>query len=297
MGVTALVLLLAGDFWHHASAFTSNDLVTGGSVWLETTLVIALSHVSIVAFSLQIARSYFLRTLGKFNLKFSADMWFFIYTLVRDALLILSFIIGLLVFLPGTFLDYPMAVPFMPLAVVFFGAALATKLYLDSDDDKSAYRIVTILVFFGMSLWVIGTVFVTESPLQLAALPAGVSTTSGFWFAFQQIFSSQSNLQLTMVSFEICLGALTAMGLLVLVYGLSHWVVRPERKSSSLPLNARQNFDQVADFASSNTPAKSFVAEKRGQNALESRFNCDDGISDHRKISNSQRSDNPSYIG
>jgi hypothetical protein len=102
---SAVLILLAAAFGRHSYAFTSNDLVTAGSIWLETTLVIALSHVSVVAFSLQISRGYFLRTLGKFSMKFSGDMWFFVYSLIRDAFLVLTFIMGLFAFLPGTFLD------------------------------------------------------------------------------------------------------------------------------------------------------------------------------------------------
>lgn len=220
-----------------AYAFTSNDLsnglVSGGSIWLETTLIIVLSHVSVLAFSMQIARGYFIRVLNKFNLKLGADIWWLVYVLIRDALIILSFIIGLLVFLPGTFLDYPMAVPFMPVAVVCFGTALATKLYVDADDSRNAFRFVTLLIFSGTMLWLTGTVFVTESPLQLSILPPGVSATGGFWYIMAQTFSSQSNLALTMASFEICFSALAAIGIFGLIYSVTHWRVSPRRKTES----------------------------------------------------------------
>ncbi len=216
-------------------AFTSNDLsnglVSGESVWLETTLIVALSHISAVAFSLQIARGYFIRVLSKFTLRLGADIWWLVYVLVRDALIILSFVIGLLVFLPGTFLDYPMAVPFMPLAIVFFGAALLTKLLTDADESRKAFRLVTMLIFAGAFLWITGTIFVTESPLQLATLPVGVSATGGFWYEMVQTFSSQSNLTLTMISFEACLVCLGAIGIFGLTYSMFHWTPRPSKQA------------------------------------------------------------------
>ena len=92
-------------------AFSQANLVNGSSIWLETTIVVALAFVSAMAFSLQIARGYFVRVLNKFTLRLGADIWWLAYVLIRDTLIFLSFVLGLLVFLPGTFLDYPIAVP------------------------------------------------------------------------------------------------------------------------------------------------------------------------------------------
>jgi len=239
LGGLALILLFLPS--RDAFAFTSNDLsnglVSGGSIWLETTIIVGLAHISVLAFSLQIARGYFIRVLNKFNLKLGADIYWLAYILIRDALIILSFIMGLLVFLPGTFLDYPMAVPFMPVAVVCFGIALMTKLYVDADDNRNAFRFVTMLIFAGTLLWVSGTIFVTESPLQLSILPPGVSATGGFWYIMAQTFSSQSNLALTMVSFEVCFSSLAVIGIFGLLHSITHWKVSPRRKTDSGSIN------------------------------------------------------------
>jgi hypothetical protein len=279
----------------HSFALTSNDLsnglVNGGSIWLETTLVIALSHVSVVAFSLQIGRGYFIRALGKFSLKLGADIWWLTYVLIRDALIILSFIIGLLVFLPATFLDYPMAVPFMPVAVVFFGAALVTKLYYDADDHQNAYRIVTLLVFGGAMLWVSGTIFVTESPLFLTVLPPGLSATNGLWHSMYLTFSSQNNLSLAMSSFEVCLPCLVVIGIVGLLHSLFHWVPRPSKKtpmetiySTSLHLS-----NQTARAHSGNDPAKNQSFYDRYLNDLNSRMK--------KQSQDKQRTNRPDYLG
>jgi hypothetical protein len=203
-------------------AFSSGDLVSGGSVWLETTIAIALVFVMAMAFSLQIARGYFLRTLQKFTLRLGADIWWLTYVLIRDGLIFASFIMGLLVFFPGTFQDYAIAVPFMPVSIVLFGAALILKLYFDADEDRNIFRAVTGLVFGGAALWIFGTIFVTESPLQLAIIPSGVSTTSGFWYTLANTFSSQVNVDLSMTTFYACFTALGILGVLGLAHPILH---------------------------------------------------------------------------
>jgi hypothetical protein len=205
-----------------AFALTQGDLVSGGSIWLETTIAVALAFVTAMAFSLQIARGYFIRILNKFTLRLGADIWWLAYVLIRDALIFISFIMGLLVFFPGTFLDYPIAVPFMPISVVLFGLALITKLYFDADDNRNAFRAVTGFVFAGTLLWIFGTVFITETPLALSTLPPGVSNESGFWFYVYNTFSSTTNLALAMTSFYVTFAALGVLAILGFAHPILH---------------------------------------------------------------------------
>ncbi|MDH2901781.1 MAG: hypothetical protein PXY39_12505 [archaeon] len=216
LAALAFLLLLIPN--RAASAFSQGDLVSGGSIWLETTLAVALVFVSAMAFSLQIARGYFIRILNKFTLRLGADIWWLAYILIRDALIFMSFIIGLLVFFPGTFLDYPIAVPFMPVSVVLFGLALVTKLYFDADDNRNAFRAVTVLVFAATVLWITGTIFVTETPMILSTLPPGVSSNGGIWYIMYSTFSSQNNLGLAMYSFQACFAVLG----IIAVFGFAH---------------------------------------------------------------------------
>ncbi len=205
-----------------AFALTQGDLVSGGSIWLETTIAVAMVFVTAMAFSLQIARGYFLRTLEKFTLRLGADIWWLTYVLIRDGLMFTAFIMGLMVYLPGTFQDYDMAVPFMPLSVVLFGVALVTKLYFDADENRRVFRAVTILVFAGTALWIFGTIFVTETPLALGSLPAGVSSSGGIWYSLYTTFSSKVNVNLSMATFDISFAALGAIGAVGLAHPLLH---------------------------------------------------------------------------
>ena len=232
VSILAVFLFVVPD--RQVFAFTQSNLVSGGSIWLETTIAVALVFVSAMAFSLQIARGYFIRILNKFTLRLGADIWWLAYVLIRDALIFMSFIMGLLVFFPGTFLDYPIAVPFMPLSVVFFGLALVTKLYVDADDNRTAFRIVTVLVFIGTILWISGTIFVTETPLVLSSLPPGVSATSGIWYTMYSTFSSTNNLSLAMASFEACFAILGVIA----IFGFAHPILHsrlPKLKKSVAP--------------------------------------------------------------
>lgn len=219
LGLTSTLLLFNSS---PVFAFSSGDLVSGGSVFIESTIAVALVFVAAMAFSLQIARGYFLRTLEKFTLRLGADIWWLAYVLIRDGLIFASFIMGLLVFFPGTFQDYPIAVPFMPVSVVLFGAALVTKLYYDADDNRNVFRAVTGLVFGGAALWMFGVIFVTESPLQLAIIPSGISTSSGFWYTLANTFSSQVNVDLSMTTFYVCFTALGILGVLGLAHPILH---------------------------------------------------------------------------
>lgn len=203
-------------------ALSQGDLVSGGSVWLETTIAVAMAFVSVMAFSLQIARGYFVRVLNKFTLRLGADIWWLAYVLIRDGLLFMSFVMGLLAFFPGTFQDYDLAVPFMPLSVVMFGAALLIKLYFDADENRNAFRAVTTFTFLGTALWIFGIVFVTETPTVLSTLPSGVSVSSGLWYTLYQTFSSKVNVDLSMLTFEATFPVLGVFALLGLAHPILH---------------------------------------------------------------------------
>ncbi len=242
-----------------AFALSQGDLVSGGSIWLETTIAVAMVFVTAMAFSLQIARGYFLRTLEKFTLRLGADIWWLAYVLIRDALIFMSFVMGLMVFFPGTFQDYDIAVPFMPLSVVFFGAALVTKLYFDADEDRRIFRLVTVLVFAGTISWIFGTVFVTETPLALGTLPSGVSASSGFWYTMYNTFSSRANVDLSMLTFNVTFPMLGVIG----VFGLAHPLLHSRiAKSTPKISSSTQGPVSPASLPGRSVPARS---EARGQ--------------------------------
>ncbi len=239
-----------------AFALSQGDLVSGGSIWLETTIAVAMVFVTAMAFSLQIARGYFLRILDKFTLRLGADIWWLAYVLIRDALIFLSFVMGLMVFLPGTFEDYALAVPFMPLSVVFFGAALITKLYFDADENRNAFRAVTFMVGGGTFLWIFGTVFITESPLQLAN-PALTNAPAFFTYLYNT-FNAQANPDLAMNTFYATFAALGVVALL----GFAHPILN-SRVGGKKGLNASPQGQGPASPAT--IPMRATTAQPREQ--------------------------------
>lgn len=248
-----------------AYAIDQSGLVSGGSIWLETTIAVAMVFVTAMAFSLQIARGYFLRTLEKFTLRLGADIWWLAYVLIRDGLMFIAFVMGLLVFFPGTFEDYSMAVPFMPVSVVLFGTALVTKLYFDADENRNVFRAVTGLVFGGTALWIFGTVFVTESPLQLSTLPSGVAANSGLLYYISSTFNSQTNVDLAMATFNVCFAALGVIGLV----GFAHPILH-SRVAKSTPRISQQGQGPVspAGFPGRASPSETQLGVGRPANFI-----------------------------
>ncbi len=219
-------------------ALTSNDLVSAGSVFTEGTIAVVLTFLIVMALSLQIGRGYFVRILNKFTLRLGADIWWLTYVLIRDALIFLSFLFGLMLFLPGVFQDFAMAVPFMPLAIVFIAGALIVKLYWDADEDRTAFRIVTIMLFIATVLYLTGAIFVLETPTALPTLPSQIGT-SGIWYDIYNMFSSQVNVDLSITTFEVCFAILSIIGLIALAHPFLHSKIGKGKKMAEAQASAQ----------------------------------------------------------
>ena len=208
-------------------AADSTTYLTAATIYTENTITVLLTLLTILALSVQIARGYFLRVLKKFTLRVAADVWWLIYILLRDASIFLIVFFGFMLFYPGIYQDFPIAVPFMPLAIDMFAIALVIMLVKDTDEDIKYNNILTIFVALGTSLYIFGTIFVTESATQLASLPPTVSNSaSNIWGFVNTYFNSINNPALSIYSFYICLTILVIAGLVALRYGLTFGVPR-----------------------------------------------------------------------
>ncbi|MDE1860140.1 MAG: hypothetical protein KGH72_00295 [Candidatus Micrarchaeota archaeon] len=194
-----------------------------GATYTENTIAVLLTLLTILAVSIQIARGYFLRILRKFTLRLAADIWWLLFVILRDASIFLIVFLGFELFYPGIYEDFPIAVPFELLAVNVFAAALVLLLLKDTDEEPIYNTIITVLVVIGAGLYIMGTVFVTESAVVLTnPVPATVSTsTSNIWGYFNQNFDSQNNPTLAMYSFYICFTILLIEGGIAILYGLT----------------------------------------------------------------------------
>lgn len=217
------------------AAGASSTYVTAGAIYTENTVVVLITMLTILALSIQIARGYFLRILRKFTLRLAADMWWLIYIVLRDASIFLVVFLGFLLFWPGIYQDFPIAVPFMPLAIDFFAMALVVMVLVDTDEIPKYNSLITILVLIGTFLYVTGVVFVTESPVTLPVLPPTVSSsTSNIWGYFNANFNSQNNPPLSIYSFYVTFAILGLCGLIAILYsfrgGILNRVLEPKPK-------------------------------------------------------------------
>ncbi len=205
----------------------STTYLNAATIYTENTITVMLTLLTILAISIQVARGYFLRVLKKFTLRVAADIWWLIYVLLRDASIFLVVFLGFMLFYPGIYQDFPIAVPFMPLAVDFFAIALVIMLIKDTDEDIKYNNILTILVGIGTFLYIFGTIFITESATQLAILPPTVSNSVGnIWGFMNTYFNSVNNPALSIYSFYVCFGILVIAGIVALKYGLEFGVPR-----------------------------------------------------------------------
>ena len=217
------------------SALNAATYVAAGSIYTENTVVVLITMLTVLALSVQIARGYFLRILKKFTLRLGADIWWLVYILLRDASIFLVVFLGFMLFWPAIYQDFPIAVPFMPLAIDFFAMALVLMLVVDTDEVPLYNSLMTILVLIGTVLYITGVIFVTEGATQLAVLPATVSLNqSNIWGYFNANFNSQNNPNLSMYSFYVTFGILGICGLVALLYsfrgGILNRLIEPKPK-------------------------------------------------------------------
>lgn len=206
-------MLDLGSLLLQAGGNAASTYVTAGSIYTENTITVLIETLTILAISMQIARGYFLRILRKFTLRLAADIWWLLFILLRDASIFVVVFLGFTLFWPGTFQDYPIAVPWQLLAIDFFAFALVLLLVKDTDEEPKYNRLLTVFVLIGTFMYVIGTTFVTESALALHTLPPTVSTSTGnIWGFFGTYFNSQNNVTMAIYSFYVTFTLLLLAG-------------------------------------------------------------------------------------
>ncbi len=207
--------------------------VSALSVYTEATISILITLLTLLALSIQLARGYFLRILRKFTLRLAADIWWLIYIILRDASIFLIVFMGFMLFWPGIYQDFPIAVPFQPLAIVVFAGALLLMYLKDTDEEPYWNSILTILVIIGTTLYAGGTVLVTESATQLGTLPPTVSmNTDNIWGFFNTYFNSMNNPAMSIYTFYVCFVSLVVIALIAILKsfdgGISNRNIEPK---------------------------------------------------------------------
>lgn len=155
-----------------ATAIT-NALVQGGSQWLVATIVAFLPVLWTMALIMHLGRPYVIRTLRRCGLRLGADVWWMSYLLMRDAMLLVTFAVSWIFFEPNIVANS--ALPLTgPLAALSLLLALTVKLTRRVDDDINAYRLSTVFLVVGATLYYFPQVFAVEAASQVNL--AGIAT-------------------------------------------------------------------------------------------------------------------------
>jgi hypothetical protein len=147
-----------------AQAIT-NALVHGGSQWLVSTIVAFLPVLWTMTLILHLGRPYVLRTLRRCGLRLGADVWWMSYLLMRDAVLVITFALSFIFFQPSIVANQALPIT-GPVAALCLLLALAVKLTRRADDDAGAFRLTTVFLVLGATLYYFVQVFAVEAASQ-----------------------------------------------------------------------------------------------------------------------------------
>jgi len=184
-----------------ANAITQ-ALVQGGSLWLISTIVAFLPALWTMTLMLHLGRPYVLRTLRRCGLRLGADIWWMSYLLMRDAVLLITFALSWIFFNPNIVAGSALPIT-GPLAALSLLLALAVKLSRRVDDDVAAYRLATVFLVIGATLYYGPQVFAVEA------------TSQAYLGWFSQHFTSNTNVGVALVIMWISL---------VVVVGVIGWL-------------------------------------------------------------------------
>src|SRR6516164_8753875 len=147
------------------STAITNALVQGGSQWLIATIVAFLPAMWTMTLILHLGRPYVLRTLRRCGLRLGADIWWMSYLLFRDAVLVITFALSFVFFQPN--IVTTAALPITgPIAALCLLLVLAVKMSRRVDDDVNAFRLATVFLVLGATLYYFPQVFAVESASQ-----------------------------------------------------------------------------------------------------------------------------------
>jgi hypothetical protein len=166
-------------------------ILKGGEQWVVSTIAALLPALWAMTVILHLARPYMLRTVKKLSLRFGADVWWLGYVLVRDGLMLTTFVLSLIFLFPNLVTTIPLPLT-APLAGLLLFASLYVKLLYDSDDDFQTYRVATALLAVGGAFYLIPQIFAIETTSQerLSGVASFLTSTSNpSWMGPILIFS------------------------------------------------------------------------------------------------------------
>ncbi|HEY7357130.1 MAG TPA: hypothetical protein VH590_11710 [Ktedonobacterales bacterium] len=191
-------------------------LVQGGSQWLILSIVAFLPALWTTILLLHIGRPYLTRVLRKSGLRFGADVWWMSYVLMRDAFMLATFVLSFVFFMPNLVANPNLPLPLTgSLSALFLLLALVVKLLRKVDDDLGAYRLSTILLVIGATLY-----FVPQVPAVEGASLADNFASDGY-ANFTNFLVTTSNLAWAWPLTYISMLGVLAVGAFVFLWSIN----------------------------------------------------------------------------
>lgn len=201
----------------------SDALQHGFRDFMIGTMVALLPIFWALTLTLYLMRPYAIRTLRKLSLRFGADVFWLAYVLMRDGVLIVTFVVSLVFFYPNLLHDNPIPVT-ASLSGVFVLWVLLVKMVRDPDENPADYRLSAVLLVIGSALYLVPLVFGVEVTSQ-----RHLSSLSTF-------FTSNSNFDLAIGVFYLSIALVAATGAFIFAYVIRVSAPKPEPQSRPLPV-------------------------------------------------------------
>lgn len=182
----------------------SHDIAKALEVWTLQNLFDISIMIGVLALGLALAQAYYRQIEKAITLRLSLEVWKVTTKIIVDVLLVIVVLVGYVVMNPDIMADIKIAIPFCPVATLFFAVALVLRLfYRGHDVGTSGYRGALFCMIIGNVLNVIGFTFVMEAPSgeYLAAHP------SPFWEFIKTHLRSNAaphGLELAQTTFYVC---------------------------------------------------------------------------------------------
>ncbi len=195
-----------------------SGLFDAGESFVEGTIAAALVVLWVVALALHLARPYMVKTLRKFTLRLGADLWWIIYVALRDLILVQVFLGSFIFFYPDVVKGKDLPITGGLAAVCAF-AALLVKLVSRGDADVRGFRIQSLLLGLGATLYIV--------PYLLGVQVTTVGTDQANQLASILVSSQNTDLSLPLCYLSAALVGI--LGLVAVAYNLRQTTVRRPR--------------------------------------------------------------------
>ncbi len=197
-----------------------SGLFDAGESFVEGTIAAALVVLWLLVVALHMARPYMVTHLRRFSLRLGADLWWILYVGLRDLLLVQVFLGSFIFFYPDVVRGKDLPITGGLAAACAFGALLI-KLMTRGDADLRWYRVQTLLLGIGASLYLI--------PYMLGVQVTVIGTDSANQLASILVSSQNTDWSLPLCYLSAVLVGL--MGLVAVGYNLQQTTVqRPRRQ-------------------------------------------------------------------